>query len=99
MFFAKKSLEIPTADLALPGRPQAIPTAASHFVNGRPLAGPYPEGFELADVAMGCYWGAEKKFWSMPGVWVTAVGFQGGETPNPTYRESCTGHTGHADGG
>ena len=89
--FHKPSM--PAVGEVLPGRPEP----GTHFVNGRSLAAPYPDGLEIADVAMGCYWGAEKKFWSMPGVWVTAVGFQGGETPNPTYGESCTGHTGHAE--
>jgi len=82
---------------ALPGRPDPIEMPGTHFVNGRPLAGPYPDGMEIADVGMGCYWGAEKKFWNLPGVWVTMVGFQGGTTPNPTYRETCTGRTGHAE--
>ena len=82
---------------ALAGRPDPIEAPAVHFVNGRSLAGPYPDGMEIADVGMGCYWGAEKKFWNLPGVWVTMVGFQGGATPNPTYRETCTGRTGHAE--
>jgi peptide-methionine (S)-S-oxide reductase len=93
--FHKPSL--PRASEILPGRSEPLEAPGTHFVNGRPLAGPYPAGLEIADVAMGCFWGAEKKFWSIPGVWVTAVGFQGGETPNPTYRETCTGHTGHAE--
>jgi peptide-methionine (S)-S-oxide reductase len=97
MQFLFNKPSMPAAGEVLPGRPEPVETPGTHFVNGRPLAGPYPDGFEIADVAMGCYWGAEKKFWSVPGVWVTAVGFQGGETPNPTYRESCTGHTGHAE--
>ena len=66
-------------------------------MNGRSLTPPYPDGFEVADFALGCFWGAEKAFWSVPGVWVTAVGYQGGSTPNPTYREACTGQTGHAE--
>jgi len=66
-------------------------------VNGRPIAGPYPEGTEIAEFALGCFWGAEKGFWQLPGVWVTAVGYQGGFTPNATYREACSGKTGHAE--
>ena len=66
-------------------------------MNGHALTPPYPEGFEVADFAMGCFWGAEKEFWTIPGVWVTAVGYQGGDTPNPTYNEACTGRTGHAE--
>ena len=93
--FLKPSMPNP-AD-ALPGRPAPPDAPGVHFVSGRRLAPPYPDGFAIADFGMGCYWGAEKKFWSIPGVWVTAVGFQGGTTPNPTYRESCTGRTGHAE--
>jgi peptide-methionine (S)-S-oxide reductase len=88
---------MPAPDEVLPGRPDPVALPGHHFVNGRPLAGPYPDGSEIADLGMGCYWGAEKKFWSLPGVWVTMVGFQGGATPNPTYRETCTGKTGHAE--
>lgn len=88
---------MPKPDELLPGRATAITAPGAHVVNGHPLAGPYPQGFEIADFAMGCYWGAEKKFWAIPGVWVTAVGFEGGSTPNPTYRESCTGRTGHTE--
>jgi peptide-methionine (S)-S-oxide reductase len=94
MVFAGKSLEPPTA---LKGRPEAIPTARAHFVSGRALKGPYPDGAELARFAMGCFWGAERIFWSAPGVWVTAVGYAGGSTPNPTYQEVCSGRTGHAE--
>ncbi len=93
--FHKPSM--PRAAEVLPGRPEPLEAPGIHFVNGRALAGPYPAGFAVADLAMGCYWGAEKAFWSIPGVWVTMVGFQGGTTPNPTYRESCTGRTGHAE--
>jgi peptide-methionine (S)-S-oxide reductase len=93
--FAKPSMPLPGDVLA--GRPEAIVEPGPHVVNGHALAAPYPDGLEIADFAMGCFWGAEKKLWSIPGVWVTAVGYQGGTTPNPTYREVCTGHTGHAE--
>jgi peptide-methionine (S)-S-oxide reductase len=96
MFMLKKSLEIPGKGQALPGRPNAIPTAKQHFVNGNPLKGPYPAGSETAIFGMGCFWGAERKFWELgDGVYVTAVGYAGGETPNPTYEEVCSGRTGH----
>jgi peptide-methionine (S)-S-oxide reductase len=98
MQFPFRQPSMPSPRDILPGRPEAIVEPGLHFVNGRPLAGPYPDGLEIADVAMGCFWGAEKKFWGLPGVWVTMVGYQGGSTPNPTYRETCTGKTGHAEG-
>jgi peptide-methionine (S)-S-oxide reductase len=92
----RKSAEMPTAATALPGRSDAIPTAERHFVNGRPLKGPYPEGTEKALFGLGCFWGAERKFWQLgDGVFVTAVGYAGGLTPNPTYEEVCSGRTGH----
>jgi peptide-methionine (S)-S-oxide reductase len=97
MLFAKKSLDLPTADDALPGRPTAIPTAETHFVNGRPLKGPYPQGLEVAYFAMGCFWGVERIFWQIPGVHVTAAGYQQGITPNATYEEVCSGRTGHTE--
>jgi len=97
MFF-RKPLDIPTAEAALPGRAQPITTADRHFVNGHPLKGPYPEGLELAQFAMGCFWGVERIFWQIPGVWVTAVGYIAGHTPNPTYEEVCSGRTGHTEG-
>ena len=97
MFLFGKSSAMPTPESALPGRPEPILDPAPHHVNGRPIAGPYPDGTEIADVALGCFWGAEKGFWQLPGVWVTAVGYQGGFTPNATYREACSGKTGHAE--
>ena len=96
MFMFKKSLEVPSARDALPGRPTPIPTAKDHFNNGRPLKGPYPAGYESAIFGMGCFWGAERKFWELgDGIFITAVGYAAGLTPNPTYQEVCTGRTGH----
>jgi peptide-methionine (S)-S-oxide reductase len=92
-----KKLVMPRPEEALPGRQDPIPTAERHAVSGRPLKGPYPEGTEIAYFGMGCFWGAERLFWRTPGVWVTAVGYAGGHTPNPTYEETCTGLTGHAE--
>jgi peptide-methionine (S)-S-oxide reductase len=93
--FGTKKMEMVTPDAALPGRAQAIPTAATHFVNGRPLKGEVPAGFREATFGMGCFWGVERKFWQVPGVWMTAVGYAGGYSPNPTYEEVCSGRTGH----
>ncbi|MER2507918.1 MAG: peptide-methionine (S)-S-oxide reductase MsrA [Amaricoccus sp.] len=94
LFGLTKSTEKPTPGAALPGRPDPIPTATTHFVNGRPLKG-VPEGMAQALFGMGCFWGVERKFWQLPGVWVTAAGYAAGETPNPTYQEVCSGRTGH----
>ena len=96
MFLFRKSAEMPTRETALKGRETPIPTAERHFVNGRPLQGPYPEGMDKAVFGLGCFWGAERKFWQLgDGVFVTAVGYAGGATPNPTYEEVCSGRTGH----
>jgi peptide-methionine (S)-S-oxide reductase len=97
MFAARNKLNLPTAAEALPGRAQPIPTAERHYVNGRPIHPPFPEGLEEAVFALGCFWGAERKFWQAPGVWTTAVGYAGGLTPNPTYEEVCSGRTGHTE--
>ena len=81
----------------LPGRDEPIRTADHHAITGHPLKGPYPEHLEIADFGLGCFWGAERIFWQMEGVWITAVGYQGGVTPNPTYQEVCSGRTGHTE--
>jgi len=94
--FGRKSLQMPTTAEALPGRSDAMPVPDTHFVLGTPLTGPF-DGLEQVQFGMGCFWGAEKKFWSIPGVVTTASGYSGGSTPNPTYREVCTGMTGHAE--
>ena len=96
MFLFKSKSEMATAATALKGRAQAIPTAAAHFISDRPLKGPYPAGMETVLFGMGCFWGAERKFWQQgEGVHVTAVGYAAGFTPNPTYEEVCSGKTGH----
>ena len=95
--FGRKPLPLPTAREALPGRAETMSVPARHFVNGNPLVGPFPAGLEVAEFAMGCFWGAERRFWQQPGVFSTAVGYVAGSTPNPTYREVCSGMTGHTE--
>ncbi|MDH4563277.1 peptide-methionine (S)-S-oxide reductase MsrA [Pseudomonas sp. BN411] len=90
-------LELPSAAQALPGRETPMPVPDSHYVNGRPLQGPFPTGLQVAQFGLGCFWGAERRFWQQPGVWTTAVGYAGGFTPNPTYDEVCSGLTGHTE--
>jgi peptide-methionine (S)-S-oxide reductase len=98
MFSMRKKLQIPSATESLPGRAEPISTATTHSVNGRPLAPPYPDNLERVLFGMGCFWGAERKFWQAgEGVYVTAVGYAGGTTPNPTYEEVCSGMTGHTE--
>lgn len=92
-----KKSELPTPDQALPGRESAMPVPEAHFVNGRPLTAPFPAGLQQVLFGMGCFWGAERRLWQQPGVWVTAVGYAGGYTPNPTYDEVCSGLTGHSE--
>ena len=90
-------LSLPSPEQALPGRSQTMPVPAEHFVNGRPLQPPFPEGLSQVQFGMGCFWGAERRFWQIPGVYTTAVGYSGGITPNPTYEEVCSGGTGHTE--
>ncbi|MEM6947003.1 MAG: peptide-methionine (S)-S-oxide reductase MsrA, partial [Pseudomonadota bacterium] len=97
MFFSRRPPALPGPGDALPGRSAEIETAHTHFVFARPLKAPAPEGLETAVVAMGCFWGAERVFWKLEGVWMTAVGYAGGQTPNPTYEETCSGQTGHTE--
>jgi peptide-methionine (S)-S-oxide reductase len=95
MFLGRKKLTLPTSNEALPGRASSMPVAERHFVLGNSLRAPFPEGLESAMFGMGCFWGAEKAFWKLDGVYTTAVGYAGGVTPNPTYQEVCSGLTGH----
>ena len=95
--FTRDKLVVPGPAECLPGRAVMMPVPERHFVNGHALAGPYPEGLEKAVFGLGCFWGAERVFWQAPGVWVTAVGYAGGSTPNPTYEEVCSGRTGHTE--
>lgn len=95
MLMYRKKIEMPTAESALPGRAETMPVPERHFVNGHSLQPPFPAGMQQAMFGMGCFWGAERKYWQLPGVYVTAVGYAGGYTPNPTYKEVCTGMTGH----
>lgn len=96
MHYTKPTTMI-TANQALPGRNEAMPIPSKHYVLKTPLAGPFPPGAECAQFALGCFWGAERKFWKLDGVYTTAVGYAGGFTPNPTYKEVCSGHTGHTE--
>lgn len=95
MSWPNKSVRMPTPDEALPGRAETMPVPDRHFVNGHPLQPPFPEGMQLALFGLGCFWGAERKFWQIPGVYSTSVGYAAGYTPNPTYKEVCSGYTGH----
>ena len=95
--FTGGRLVFPSPEDCLPGRAAAMPVPEQHFVNRHRLAAPYPDGLEQAVFALGCFWGAERVFWQAPGVWVTAVGYAGGSTPNPTYEEVCSGRTGHTE--
>jgi peptide-methionine (S)-S-oxide reductase len=97
VFLRYKKLEMPSAEQALPGRGGEMPVADTHTVLGTPLRGPWPTGYQTAIFGMGCFWGAEKIFWKIPGVYSTSVGYAGGHTPNPTYEETCSGLTGHTE--
>ncbi|SCE69870.1 peptide-methionine (S)-S-oxide reductase MsrA [Micromonospora chokoriensis] len=97
MFLRRMNAEMISPDQALPGRPIAMPVADRHEVLGTPLKGPFPEGLQVAVFGMGCFWGAERLFWTLPGVYTTSAGYAGGITKNPTYEETCSGRTGHAE--
>jgi peptide-methionine (S)-S-oxide reductase len=97
LFSAPMNLRLPRPEQALPGRAEVMPVSATHFVNGNRITPPFPSGLEQAVVGMGCFWGAERKFWEAPGVYSTAVGYAGGYTPNATYKEVCSGLTGHTE--
>ncbi len=97
MLWSQRKIQMPHPDKALPGRATPLPISNRHYVNDRPLQPPFPAGMERAVFGMGCFWGAERKFWTRPGVYSTAVGYAGGFTPNPTYEEVCGGLTGHAE--
>ena len=97
LFSSRKKAEIPTAAEALPGRLEALEVPDRHYVTGHPIKPPFPDGHEQAVLGLGCFWGAERKFWQTRGVWTTAVGYAGGVTPNPTYEEVCSGLTGHTE--
>lgn len=95
--FGRKNMEMPAEGDALPGREEPVPVPEGHFVNDNPLEGPFPEDTEVAVFGMGCFWGAERRFWKLSGVYTTSAGYAGGTTPNPTYEEVCSGRTGHAE--
>src|ERR1700674_1027927 len=97
MLFSRHKTHIPSPEEASPGRSTPIPAPDRHLVNGAPLVPPFPEGYDTAVFAMGCFWGAERKFWPLDGVYTTAVGYAGGSTPHPTYEEVCSGRTGHTE--
>jgi peptide-methionine (S)-S-oxide reductase len=97
MHSMKKKLELPTEETALPGRPGPMRTTREHFISGRTIHAPFPIGLQEAQFGLGCFWGAERKFWEADGVWTTSVGYGGGITPNPTYEEVCSGGTGHTE--
>jgi peptide-methionine (S)-S-oxide reductase len=97
VFGLRKKLDLPTPEEALPGRSETMPVPAAHDVLGNPLTPPFPDGMQTAVFGLGCFWGAERRFWEIDGVWTTAAGYAGGSTPNPTYEEVCSGMTGHTE--